>query len=246
VFHLPEIHGIIERRLLVNFHADPQIVQKILPPPFRPQIVKERAVVGICLIRFSDLRSPWIPKIMGLKSENAAHRFAVEWDSPHGLKQGVYIPRRDTSLWLATLVGGRVFPGVHHRADFVTEEKDDAFSVAYKSRSDQTTVSVEGNVGNFPEHSLFSDLSEASLFFEKGCVGYSPGLNHESYQGLELRVREWVVESLVTSKVESSFFSNERLFPKNSIEYDHTLLMRNIVHSWHTKDEIVYRRHGGS
>lgn len=32
---IPVIRGIIKRRLLVNFQADPEIVQRILPEPFR-------------------------------------------------------------------------------------------------------------------------------------------------------------------------------------------------------------------
>jgi len=36
--HLPVIQGTIKRRLLVNYRADPGVVQRILPPPFRPKL----------------------------------------------------------------------------------------------------------------------------------------------------------------------------------------------------------------
>ena len=55
---------------------------------------------------------------MGVSSENGAHRIAVEWDENEQLQEGVFIPRRDTSLRLNTLVGGRLFPGRHYLAKF--------------------------------------------------------------------------------------------------------------------------------
>src|SRR5687767_3095628 len=106
-----QLHGVIERRLLVNFRADPAVVSKLLPSKFKPQLVDGQAMVGICLIRLAGIRPRIFPMAVGLRSENAAHRIAVEWDTPQGRERGVYVHRRDTSLWLNTLVGGRIFPG---------------------------------------------------------------------------------------------------------------------------------------
>ena len=52
---LPKIHGYIDRRILVNFTAEPGVVRKIVPEPFRPKIYKEKAIVGICLIRLKKV-----------------------------------------------------------------------------------------------------------------------------------------------------------------------------------------------
>ena len=93
---LPTVHGIIGRRLLVNFRAEPEVVQRHLPSPFRPKLHDGRAVAGICLIRLEDIRPRWFPRMLGLSSENAAHRIAVLWDDDNGSHEGVYIPRRDT------------------------------------------------------------------------------------------------------------------------------------------------------
>ncbi|MEA2492488.1 MAG: hypothetical protein QOJ29_399 [Thermoleophilaceae bacterium] len=38
--------------------------------------------------------------MLGLRSENASHRIAVEWDTAVGIRTGVYIPRRDTGSGL--------------------------------------------------------------------------------------------------------------------------------------------------
>jgi hypothetical protein len=62
---------------------------------------------------------------MGLRSENAAHRVAVEWDEDGAIRTGVFIPRRDSSSRLNALVSGRVFPGVHHHARFHVSETED-------------------------------------------------------------------------------------------------------------------------
>ena len=46
----------------------------------RPQLVEGRAVAGICLIRLGSLRPKGLPASLGVTTENAAHRIAVEWD----------------------------------------------------------------------------------------------------------------------------------------------------------------------
>jgi hypothetical protein len=39
---LPKVHGVIGRRLLVNFRAEPGVVQRHLPSPFRPSEASRR------------------------------------------------------------------------------------------------------------------------------------------------------------------------------------------------------------
>lgn len=235
---LSKIQGTITRRLLVNFIADPNVVAKILPAPFRPQLYKGKAVVGICLIHFEHLRPMGIPRFLGLSSENAAHRFAVEWDSPQGVQKGVYISRRHSNSYLKTILSGRVFSGVLHHAQFQTVHQNPKYSVQFTSRDKSTKVVVDGEVSaEWPKSSLFENLQASSQFFENGSVGYSPSRSGSS-TGMKLFVDKWVVENFKVNAVESSFFSDRNLFPKDSIQYDHTLIMRNIEHSWSLVPEL--------
>src|SRR5436305_8499561 len=94
---IPVIRGIIDRRILVNYHVDPDVLTPLLPAPFRPKVVHGVGMVGICLIRLKRLRPTFLPAWLGISSENAAHRVAVEWDDGGGVREGVYIRRRDTS-----------------------------------------------------------------------------------------------------------------------------------------------------
>lgn len=89
--------GTIDRRLLINYRVDPDVLARLLPEPFEPQMVRGAGLAGICLIRLSDLRPTGAPAALGVTTENAAHRIAVEWDDGEGRRHGVYIPRRDTS-----------------------------------------------------------------------------------------------------------------------------------------------------
>lgn len=86
------IHGYIDRRILINFTADPKSVEKIILFPFRPKLYKDKAIVGICLIRLKNIKPKGFPDFVGVNSENGAHRIAVEWDENGETKSGVYIP----------------------------------------------------------------------------------------------------------------------------------------------------------
>src|SRR5690348_2599388 len=93
---LPALRGLVRRRVLVNFRVDPAVIQRQLPASFRPKLLGNWAVAGICLIRVEQLRPKGIPAALGRASENAAHRIAVTWIDNTGMtREGVYIPRRD-------------------------------------------------------------------------------------------------------------------------------------------------------
>lgn len=227
---IPTIHGYIDRRILINFTADPKSVEKIIPFPFRPKIYKDKAVVGICLIRLKDIKPKGFPDFIGVNSENGAHRIAVEWDENGETKSGVYIPRRDTSLKLNAFVGGRLFPGKHFLAKFNVQEANGKYHVDFKS-SDETETSIDATSTDvFNKNSIFGTLENASDFFENGDLGYSP--NKDKFDGLRLKAYNWKVQPLEVSNVKSTFFENEEIFPKGSVNFDNALLMSNIEHEW--------------
>lgn len=233
------VQGLIERRILVNYRADPRVLESLLPAPFRPKLIHGAGMVGICLIRLRNVRPRILPYWLGISSENAAHRMAVEWDDGGSVREGVYIRRRDTSSRLNALAGGRFFPGIHHHARFTVQESLDSYSVALLSDDGVTSVSVRArrSVG-LPESSVFASIEEASGFFQAGSLGYSPSRDPSRFQGLELRCKSWQVEPLHVEEAHSSVFEDQSLFPKGSINFDCALLMRNLQHEWNGKSDL--------
>jgi hypothetical protein len=227
---IPTIQGIIDRRMLVNYTVDSEVAKAMVPAPFTSKLVNGKAIAGICLIRLKNVRPKGLPAFIGVGSENGAHRIAVEWEENGEIKEGVYISRRDTSSMFNTLVGGRLFPGKHYHAKFDVAEKDGNYHVAFKS-SDDTIISVDAKLTDtFNSKSVFKDLPTASAFFKTGAIGYSP--NNKKYEGLLLNTYKWEVKPLEVNKVVSSYFENEGMFPKGSVNFDNALLMTNIEHEW--------------
>jgi len=234
---IPTIKGIIDRRILVNYTIDAGVAQSIVPAPFKPKLVNGKAIAGICLIRLKHIRPKGLPAFTGLASENGAHRIAVEWLENGELKEGVYIPRRDSSSGFNTLVGGRLFPGKHYRAKFDVKEANGDYHVAFNS-SDGTVISVDASLAQtFDPASIFHDLATASAFFKTGALGYSP--NNNKYDGLLLNTYKWEVKPLRVSRVISSFFENKQVFPEGSVTFDNALLMTNIEHEWTSVESKV-------
>jgi hypothetical protein len=236
---IPVIKGVIERRILANYHVAPEAISRILPAPFRPQLFNGYAIAGICLIRLSRIRPKIFPLPIGIRSENAAHRIAVEWDENGKTRSGVYIPRRDSSSILNFLAGGRLFPGEHHRADFQVTETEESYSVEATSRDGSMHLHVAGTRSNrLPDSSVFTSLAEASSFFANGSLGYSVTGTPGRYDGLELCCSHWRVEPLQIDRIVSTFFDETTKFPTGTIGFDCALLMRNIQHEWHGRKDI--------
>jgi hypothetical protein len=233
------VEAMIRRRLLVNFRVRPEILAQTLPTPFEPRLVRGWGMAGICLIGLGNLRPAGVPGVLGLRTENAAHRIAVEWNDETGRRQGVYIPRRDTNSALVRALGGRLFPGVHRRGTFSINEDEGSVSVRVHSADGQTNVFVRGHVSDrLAEGSIFESLDEASRFFEAGSLGFSPSADWSHLDGLELVSKWWAVKSLQVERVESAFFGNSRLFPAGSIEFDSALIMRGIPCRWESHGQI--------
>lgn len=229
------LDALVERRLLVNYRVDPDVAARLVPTPFRPQLVRGWAVAGVCLIRLGRLRPPGLPGVVGLRSENAAHRFAVEWDGERdGHTTGVYIPRRDTATWLNAAAGGRLFPGEHHRARFTADERASRLRVAFTS-ADGTAVDVAVMVGDEPElgpSALFADLADASAFFEGSPQGWSARNRADRYDGVALRTDAWQVTPVRVESVRSTYFDDPDRFPPGSAVLDAALLMRDVPVRW--------------
>jgi uncharacterized protein YqjF (DUF2071 family) len=231
---VPELHGVIRRRVLVNFRVDPSVMQASLPANMRPKLAHGAAIAGICLIRLEHVRPALLERVdVGLVSENAAHRVAVEWDEGPTRKEGVFIVRRDSDSWLNQLVGGRLFPGEHSAADFQVSDDGTRLDFAMRSRDGQVEVRFAGAATKaLPAGSCFASVDDASAFFREGSAGYSVTHDPTRLDGLELVTDGWQVAPLELSQVHSSWFADEARFPKGSVQFDHALVMRDLRHHW--------------
>ncbi|MFC4070198.1 DUF2071 domain-containing protein [Actinoplanes subglobosus] len=229
----PRMVSAIERRLLVNYRTDPEITARLLPAPLRPRIVGGWAVSGICLIRLSGVRPAVVPVPFGLRSENAAHRIAVEWDTPAGVAHGVYIPRRDTGSLLTSWAGGRIFPGRHHRSRFGVHEAGGNLRINFTDPAD--LVRVEAHVrtaATLTGSHLFQDTARASGFFRCGGAGYSVTPDPGRLDGVDLLTEDWRITPVELVTVRSTFFDDPDRFPPGSAIPDCGLLMRDVTATW--------------
>jgi hypothetical protein len=235
---LPALHGLIRRRILVNYRVDPDVAQRLLRAPFRPKLVGDAALAGVCLVRLERIR-PAAVRLplsvpLGWSSENAAHRFAVVWTDNQGeSREGVYIPRRDTGSLLNHLVGGRAFPAEQAHARFRVHECDGRIDLTVRTGDRKADVHLEARPAReLPPRSCFASLTEASRFFAAGEVGYSPGGHGARLDGVRLRTRQWRVEPLDVLALHTAFFADQTRFPPGSVAFDSALIMRNIPHEW--------------
>ena len=227
---IPKIKGVIDRRILINYQVEREALENYLPKPFKPKLVNGKGIAGICLIRLKAIRPKGLPKQIGISSENGAHRIAVEWSENGEKKEGVFIPRRDTSSKLNAWAGGTIFPGIHNLAEFTVKESNGYYDISFLSH-DKTSLSIQAKeTDDWNEESVFEDLASASTFFENGSVGYSP--DKLDFDGLELKTYSWKVSLLEVENVRSSFFDDKTIFPENTVKFDNALLMKNIEHEW--------------
>jgi hypothetical protein len=236
---LDTIHGTIDRRVLLNWRLDPEVLQRVLPPGFRPKLFNGHGIGGVCMIRFAQLRPRHVPAWLGLGSENAAHRIAVEWVQDGEPREGVFIPRRDTNSAFNRTFGGRVFPGIFSRARFETSESESSVTVRIVRADGGIEVAFAGRLSStLPSDSVFPTLDAAAGFFSLGATGYSATNEPARFHGMELHSLSWSVAPLAVDEAHSAFFGATDRFPPGSAVLDCALLMRGIEHEWHSRPDL--------
>jgi hypothetical protein len=212
--------------------VDAEYAARQLPPEFRPQLVHGYAVAGICLLRVGQIRPAAAPGGgWGLCSENAAHRYAVEWDSETGPTTGVYIARRDSGSMLNVLAGGRLFPGAHQRAAFEVDESEADLSIRFTTADGSIKVDVAGTVQPdswWGGSELFENLAAATEFFHNGCDGYSPARGG-GYEGMRLCSDTWRLRPVAMSRALSTVYDS---YPAGAATLDCALVMLNTPARW--------------
>jgi hypothetical protein len=162
-----------------------------------------------------------------VRTENAAHRVAVEWDTRHGVATGVYVPMRVSGSRLTTLLGGRVVPGLHRLARFDLGGRDGRYEVAIES-GHGLSVDVVATESDHVTSAVFDDLDTASHFFESAPIGWSPD-HRGRLEGMRMTVSWWRVRPLRIESMASSWFDDPTRFPPGSLQLDCGLLMDGLT-----------------
>jgi hypothetical protein len=221
----------IDRRLLLNYRVDPELVAAQLPAGFRPQVISGWAVAGVCLIRLVHTRPSRLPARIGLRSENVAHRFAVEWDEDGEPLAGVYIPRRDTNSSVVAVAGGSIFPGLHHRSRFSVVERAGEIQISVDSFDGEVHLGVDAHPADRLDSRLFDSVEDAMGFFKRGSVGWSLSSSGPLDQ-VRLMSDRWTAKPVTVTRVASSLFDDPGQFPPDRCHFDSTLLMENLEATW--------------
>jgi hypothetical protein len=221
--HIPEVTGKIERRVLVGYGFEPEVIQPLMPQGITPRLFNGKAIVGLCLIRFAYMRPSWVPLPIGVKPESAAHRVGIQWETKQGdIENGVYVPEHYTSSTLVSSIGGKFFPGVQKLAKFTVEETPE--NIAINMHNTHRDVEVNIKPSSHWESSLFPTLETAAEFYLPP-KGWSPTTDGTHIEGVEMVTSKWNYENWEANKIHTTFFDQ---FPAGSYTYDHTIVMRNL------------------
>lgn len=226
---LKTLRAQVRRRLLVSYRVDPIVAATLIPNPFRPQTVDGSAVAGVCMIGLQSVRPGWLTPKIGFRTENVAHRIAVEWDENGLTRTGVYIVERHSSSLLPVIAGGRLFPGVQKHARFELDETASRFRVDMSAPETQVSVDIE--LAAEWTSTLFPTVEAASAFHENGSVGWSPTRDGSGVEPLQLTSKQWAVEPGRVHSIHSSFFE---ALPTGSATLDSVVIMRDLPFFWDT------------
>jgi hypothetical protein len=222
----PDLVGRIERRVLLDHAVDPGVAARHLPPGLEVRLLGDRAVVGVCLIRLVEVRPAGLPVVLGRTIEAAAHRISVVGP---GDEPGVFVPRRDTPSWSATLVGGRIWPGVHGRARVTVGRTSCSLGIDVACR-DGAAVSVAVDLDERRGTTL-ADPEATSAFHALERTAWSPGRDG-SPEVAVLACERWSARPVGVTSATSTWLDDRGAFPSGTTRLAGALLMEDVPMRW--------------
>lgn len=226
---LPRLDGTIVRRLLVNFWADPGVVRRVVPAPLEVATRNGCAVLGICLMRLEQLRVQGMPAAEGIAAETMAHRIAIRYPSAQGMKDGVFVWRRDTDCGLLAQLGGLLFPADFRRAEFEVKKGVTGMSLEARTEGgDADVLLLARYTTRWSGSPLFATVEDAGRFFVNADCVFSCSRHDRSLEGARLRTLAWEVRSLEVLDFRATFFERRDCFPPDSIGFDGAVLLHPI------------------
>lgn len=228
---MASLRGLVDRRILIHFRADPDVLQALLPPPFTPRLFCGHGLAGVCLFRLRQLRPAFLPAELGVTSENAVHRIAVEWRQDGLTHTGSYVLGRHTSSRLNRIVGRPLFSGKQQHARIQYLEDLERVELEMQCEDRGMNLELAAHIAPLlPASSLFRSLPEAAHAFERNPHDVVRIWRGEDGHGMDLKACGWRSLPLAIERIGVSFFDDHERFPTGSCEFDSALLLRGLVH----------------
>jgi len=221
-----DLVGVIRHRLLINQLVDPAEVAPRLPAGMKPHVSSSGGVVvGCCLLGIEAAR-PWpTPASMGGTVQAAAHRISAEVTSHDGEStRVVYVPCRHTNGLLPVLTGGRIFPGVHQRADIDVSVSPEQVAWSVQGRRSEMPFDIAAVADRRGASVANSEVADIVL---GTVVGLSPGHRSGSIETAELRPANQSAERVELISLQSDFLASFK-----TAEPADTLLMTDVGVIW--------------
>jgi hypothetical protein len=160
------LHGLIDRRIVLNYTAESDFLNDAVPQPLKAVEVDDGVGVGqVSLMRHRVSVHPKVPSALRLPAETASHRIPVVRDEDGGT--GMYVLRRDTDSELGR-VAGRIFSVREQgKAEFQTREFRNRGEYSVQMEGKNAFVSVDAHETGSVNDSVFGSL-EAADEFQRG------------------------------------------------------------------------------
>jgi hypothetical protein len=235
---LAVLEGVIARRVLLNFRADPAVVRPLVPAPLEAVERDGAAIVSVCLIRVAQLRPKGLPGFVGIASETMAHRVAVRCPTDEGPTEGVFVWQRHSDNALLSLLGGQALPGARHRARFHPVEDADGLWMEVRTEEGAADVLFHARPAAWAPTPAFPTFDDAAGFFARGDRGLACALDDGRLESVRLRSLDWETAPLAAADVRAAFYEDAARFPRGSVLFDGALVMRRVSHEWREITEV--------
>ena len=126
------------------------------------------------------------------------------------------------------------FRRAYHLARFHVAESADLIRIGVLSRDGAVSLSVAASSSQpaCEQRPEFASTDEATGFFRRGALGFSPSVADGCMDGVRLDSTNWAAIPMTISAMSSNLFEDAAAFPDGTCTLDSAMLMTNIIARW--------------
>jgi hypothetical protein len=239
---IPVLEARIDRKLLILFSTDPEVLANRIPPGRELRLQQDRAILYVQLTRYEKVRV--VPTPIGIGFDEVAYYIALESLPPKKPRMSRDQVIRVESGSAAHVQLARIFRSCEiTRAHFSARESANDLDVNGFSERGEILFALRGQQAPcFPPGLLFHGLPSVAEFFGWNLTptGYEPDL--PAPWPYRSRGGEYRCFPFEVTRFTSTFLECGIHFPAGAIVLDHAIWLRRVAGQWVSAPERVANR----
>jgi uncharacterized protein YqjF (DUF2071 family) len=220
--------------ILVNFAVKPDVVRRLLPEPFEPDVHGGKAFVSIVTTQMVDMRPAFLPRVFGITYNQFVYRTVVRYQN----EVGFYYLRSDADNWLYNLAGDWLTFFRFNLSPLMFRYERNLWHLDITPKPAHhadihASYDLHTATRDMPASSQFKTLAEAKDFLVELFVAFGYDSLREKVGRVTVKRGKWDIQIVTDTRAQYDWLNGSTFFPAGCAQLDSIFYVEEIPYYWY-------------